>query len=119
MLSWSHDIPPQKGGAILKQPDKTPASRRPSGLEENLKKALTELLILFLFHEKEHYIGELSPLLEERSQGALSIVFPYAAIYRLTSAGYLTETKNATPPTGVCANTTRSPKKAGTISPTC
>ena len=69
MLSWSHDIPPQKGGAILKQPDKTPASRRPSGLEENLKKALTELLILFLFHEKEHYIGELSPLLEERSKG--------------------------------------------------
>ena len=68
----------------MKQPDKTPAARRPSGLEENLKKALTELLILFLFHEKEHYIGELSPLLEERSKGALSIVFPYAAIYRLT-----------------------------------
>lgn len=113
MLSWSHDIPPQKGGAILKQPDKTPAARRPSGLEENLKKALTELLILFLFHEKEHYIGELSPLLEERSKGALSIVFPYAAIYRLTSAGYLTETKKRNAPTGVCANTTRSRKRPG------
>ena len=84
----------------MKQPDKTPASRRPSGLEENLKKALTELLILFLFHEKEHYIGELSPLLEERSKGALSIVFPYAAIYRLTSAGYLTETKKRNAPDG-------------------
>ena len=84
----------------MKQPDKTPASRRPSGLEENLKKALTELLILFLFHEKEHYIGELSLLLEERSKGALSIVFPYAAIYRLTSAGYLTETKKRNAPDG-------------------
>ena len=84
----------------MKQPDKPPASRRPSGLEENLKKALTELLILFLFHEKEHYIGELSPLLEERSKGALSIVFPYAAIYRLTSAGYLTETKKRNAPDG-------------------
>ena len=59
-------------------------SRRPSGLEENLKKALTELLILFLFNEQEHYIGELSPLLEQRSHGTLSIVFPYAAIYRIT-----------------------------------
>ena len=76
------------------------ASRRPSGLEENLKKALTELLILFLFNEQEHYIGELSPLLEQRSHGTLSIVFPYAAIYRITKAGYLTETKKRNAPDG-------------------
>lgn len=76
------------------------ASRRPSSLEENLKKALTELLILFLFNEQEHYIGELSPLLEQRSHGTLSIVFPYAAIYRITKAGYLTETKKRNAPDG-------------------
>lgn len=76
------------------------ASRRPSGLEKNLKKALTELLILFLFNEQEHYIGELSPLLEQRSHGTLSIVFPYAAIYRITKAGYLTETKKRNAPDG-------------------
>lgn len=76
------------------------ASLRPSGLEENLKKALTELLILFLFNEQEHYIGELSPLLEQRSHGTLSIVFPYAAIYRITKAGYLTETKKRNAPDG-------------------
>ena len=70
--------------------DTDPKSRPTSGLEENLKKALTELLILFLFGEGEHYIGELSPLLETRSHGTLSIVFPYAAIYRITAAGYLT-----------------------------
>ena len=75
-------------------------SRRPSGLEENLKKALTELLILFLFNEQEHYIGELSPLLEQRSHGTLSIVFPYAAIYRITKAGYLIETKKRNAPDG-------------------
>ena len=69
--------------------DTDPKSRPTSGLEENLKKALTELLILFLFGEGEHYIGELSPLLEARSHGTLSIVFPYAAIYRITAAGYL------------------------------
>lgn len=76
------------------------SSRRPSGLEENLKKALTELLILFLFNEQEHYIGELSPLLEQRSHGTLSIVFPYAAIYRITKAGYLVETKKRNAPDG-------------------
>lgn len=74
--------------------------RKPNGLEENLKKALTELLILFLFGEKEHYIGELSSLLEERSHGVLSIVFPYAAIYRITQAGYLKETQKKTAPDG-------------------
>ena len=74
--------------------------RRASGLEENLKKALTELLILFLFSEEEHYIGELADLLKTRSHGVLSIVFPYAAIYRVSQAGYLIETKKKTAPDG-------------------
>ena len=39
--------------------------RSSSGLEENLKKVLTELLILFLFNERDHYIGELSVLLKK------------------------------------------------------
>lgn len=78
----------------------TDQTSRHSGLEENLKKALTELLILFLFEEEEHYIGELAPLLHQRSHGVLTIVFPYAAIYRITEAGYLTETKKKTAPDG-------------------
>lgn len=74
--------------------------RSSGGLEENLKKALTELMILFLFGEEEHYIGELSLLLEKRSHGILTIVFPYAAIYRLTQAGYLLESKKKVAPDG-------------------
>lgn len=74
--------------------------RRTSGIEENLKKALTELLILFLFNEEEHYIGELAPLLEKRSKGVLAIVFPYAAIYRITQAGYLKEVEKRNAPDG-------------------
>ena len=74
----------------MKHHDAEQKNRYSSGLEDNLKKALTELLILFLFGEEEHYIGELSPLLEKRSHGVLSIVFPYAAIYRITQSGYLT-----------------------------
>ena len=85
---------------ILPKVESEMTSRRPSGLEENLKNALTELLILCLFNEQEHYIGELSPLLEQRSHGTLSIVFPYAAIYRITKAGYLIETKKRNAPDG-------------------
>lgn len=84
----------------MKQNTSDSKKRSGSGLEENLKKALTELLILFLFNEGEHYIGELAPLLEKRSQGALTIVFPYAAIYRITQAGYLRETKKKNAPDG-------------------
>ncbi|MCI6991682.1 MAG: PadR family transcriptional regulator [Clostridiales bacterium] len=84
----------------MKQNTSDSKKRNASGLEDNLKKALTELLILFLFSEEEHYIGELAPLLEKRSQGALTIVFPYAAIYRITQAGYLKETKKRTAPDG-------------------
>ena len=75
-------------------------NRNTSGLEGNLKKALTELLILFLFSEEEHYIGELAPLLEKRSKGALAIVFPYADIYSITQAGYLREVEKRIAPDG-------------------
>ena len=84
----------------MKQHPEEQGARRASGLEENLKKALTELLILFLFSEEEHYIGELADLLKTRSHGVLTIVFPYAAIYRVTQAGYLIETKKKTAPDG-------------------
>ena len=49
----------------------------------------------FLFLEKN-----ISYPLEKRSHGVLSIVFPYAAIYRITQSGYLTETKKKTAPDG-------------------
>ena len=38
--------------------------------------------------------------MEARSHGTLSIVFPYAAIYRITAAGYLTESEKKTAPDG-------------------
>lgn len=69
-------------------------------LEENLKKALTELIVLFLLSEKEYYIGELTEAIKSRSQGALTIVFPYGAIYRLQQAGHIVESKKCIAPDG-------------------
>lgn len=72
--------------------------RSPDMLEENLKKAVTEMLVMCLFSEQPRYIGELPELIERRSGGNLVIVFPYAAFYRIYKAGLITEEKKRTAP---------------------
>ena len=69
-------------------------------LEDNLKKALTELLMLSLLSKKEYYVGELSTALHEKSGGVLTIVFPYSALYRLQRFGYVKELGNRNAPDG-------------------
>jgi PadR family transcriptional regulator PadR len=69
-------------------------------LEDNLKKALTELLILNLLSERDYFIGELTSTLNDRSNGALNIVFPYGAIYRLQQSNYITESDKRAAPDG-------------------
>lgn len=69
-------------------------------LEENLKKALTEMLVLSLLHRREYYIGELTADLEALSGGTLNIVFPYGVIYRMTRSEYIVESKKRTAPDG-------------------
>lgn len=72
----------------------------PAHLEENLKKALTELLLLHLLSQKPSYIGELTAHIHEKSSGVLNIIFPYGAIYRLQSAGCICELEKRTAPDG-------------------
>ena len=69
-------------------------------LEENLKKALTEVLILHLLSQKDSYIGELTDAIHQKSHGILTIVFPYSAIYRLQQTGYLAESEKRIAPDG-------------------
>lgn len=71
-----------------------------TSLEDNLKKALTELLVLNLLSQKEYYIGELTSQIKEKSSGALVIVFPYGAIYRMSKSGFITESEKRTAPDG-------------------
>ena len=79
---------------------KDQGKQAPSLLEENLKKATTELLILHLLSQREYFIGELSSALHKKSGGALTIVFPYAAIYRLQESGYIAELPRRIAPDG-------------------
>ena len=69
-------------------------------LEDNLKKALTELLLLHLISRKESYIGELTEAIREKSGGALSIVFPYSAIYRMLRSEFILESEKRIAPDG-------------------
>ena len=69
-------------------------------LEENLKKALTEMLLLYLLSLREYYIGELTETLKAKSAGVLSIVFPYGALYRLLQAECIAETQKRNAPDG-------------------
>lgn len=80
----------------MKEQEKNPGF----ALEENLKKALTELMVLFLLSQKECYIGELTAAIKKRSRDVLTVVFPYGAVYRLEQAGYIRELEKRTAPDG-------------------
>lgn len=69
-------------------------------LEENLKKALTELLILHLLDHRDYFIGELTDTLNQQSHGVLKVVFPYSAVYRLLQDGYILDSDKRIAPDG-------------------
>jgi len=78
----------------------SPKSGSLQGMEDNLKKALTEMLILVMLDREDMYAAQITQSLEEGSGGRLSIVFPYAALYRLMSNGYILEAYKKVAPDG-------------------
>lgn len=71
-----------------------------ASLEDNLKKALAELLILHLLSCREYFIGELTDTLDKLSNGILKLVFPYSAVYRLLQDEYILESEKRIAPDG-------------------
>lgn len=78
----------------------TTKSGSPLGMEDNLKKAVTEMVVLSLLSREDMYAGQITQAIEDHSGGAVSIVFPYSALYRLISAGYIWEAYKNTAPDG-------------------
>ena len=68
-----------------------PKSGSIQGMEDNLKKAVTEMLVLALLSREDMYAAQITQALEDRSHAALSIQFPYSVLYRLISFGYIVE----------------------------
>ena len=77
-----------------------PKSGSSQGMEENLKKAVTEMLVLTLLKGEDMYARQIVEALEERSGGALNIVFPYAVLYRLIGNGHIIEAYKKISPDG-------------------
>lgn len=75
-------------------------NRTSASIEDNLKKALVEMLVLALLHEREYYAPELTQALTERSGGAVNISFPYAILYRMIDQGYIQELPKRKAPDG-------------------
>ncbi|MDE7263013.1 MAG: PadR family transcriptional regulator [Oscillospiraceae bacterium] len=75
-------------------------NRTAGGIEENLKKALVEMLVLALLHQREYYAPELTQALAEYSGGAVNISFPYAILYRMIEQGYIQELSKRKAPDG-------------------
>lgn len=69
-------------------------------MEENLKKALSELLVLALLYERDHHAPELTAAILERSGGVISLTFPYAILYRMIEQGNIQELPKRIAPDG-------------------
>lgn len=58
-------------------------------MAENLKKALTEMLILSFLSKKNMTIYEILNILDKQSNGICRIQYPYGVIYRMSDRGYI------------------------------
>lgn len=58
-------------------------------MPENLKKALTEMLILSFLDKKDMAIYEILNILDKKSNGICRIQYPYGVIYRMSDRGYI------------------------------
>lgn len=83
----------QLGSETLPKEKSSPPLRSgtPAGIKESLKKAITEMLVLFLLRQKPMYTYEMMREMEKLSDGVLSFNTLYIAIYRLKKFGYLVE----------------------------
>lgn len=64
-----------------------------TGIAENLKKGITEMLILAFLNQGEMTINSIVRKLDECSDGKCKITFPYATIYRLLDNALIVESE--------------------------
>lgn len=61
-------------------------------MRESLKKAVTEMMVLFLLRQRPMYVYEMSQELARLTGGVYTFNTLYLAIYRLQEHGHITET---------------------------
>lgn len=71
--------------------DKRVRSGTPSSIRESLKKATTEMLVLYVLRVRPMYTYEMMQEIQTLSGGAITFNTLYQAIYRLQDFGYIVE----------------------------
>lgn len=74
-----------------KEEKRVKTSGTPAGIREALKKATTEMLVLFVLRQKSMYTYEMMQAIESMSSGQITFNTLYQAIYRLQGFQYIQE----------------------------
>lgn len=70
---------------------RTSRSGTAAGMHETLKKAVTEMMVLFLLRQKPMYVYEMAQELSRWTNGVFTFNTLYLAIYRLEERGHIEE----------------------------
>lgn len=62
-----------------------------AGMRDSIKKAVTEMMVLFLLRQKPMYVYEMSQEMSRLTGGVYTFNTLYLAIYRLQEHGYIAE----------------------------
>ena len=62
-----------------------------AGMRESMKKAVTEMMVLFLLRQKPMYVYEMSQEMSRLTGGVYTFNTLYLAIYRLQEHGHIAE----------------------------
>lgn len=73
------------------KPEKKTKNDPSQGMRDAMKKATTEMLVLFMLRQKPMYTYQMAQEVDRLTQGVLTYNTMYLAVYRLQEGGYIQE----------------------------
>ena len=70
------------------------------GMEDNLKRAVTEMLVLTLLSREDMHASQITQSIQRESGNTLTLASPYMLFYRLVENGYILEAYKKIAPDG-------------------
>ena len=73
------------------KPEKKTQNDPAQGMRDAMKKATTEMLVLFMLRQKPMYTYQMAQEVDRLTEGVLTYNTMYLAVYRLQEGGYIQE----------------------------
>lgn len=73
------------------KPEKKTKNDPAQGMRDAMKKATTEMLVLFMLRQKPMYTYQMAQEVDRLTEGVLTYNTMYLAVYRLLEGGYIQE----------------------------